>query len=184
MNSEKAKIRASFLKKRLSLARQTVLEKSNKISEKFQKIPQVQKAKKIQNYLPIKNEVETKQIIDGLVKRGKIIYLPFYRDGDYYLSRFEDWDKLEKGPFGILQPIRMMTINPREIDIAVLPGLAFSRTGLRLGYGKGVFDRLFGKSKALRIGLAYEFQIVNELPKEKHDLVMDIVVSEKEVYRI
>ena len=55
--------------------------------------------------------------------------------------------------------------------------------GVRLGYGKGVFDRLLADSKALRVGLAYDFQIVDELPREKHDLVMDLVVTEKRIIK-
>ena len=55
---------------------------------------------------------------------------------------------------------------------------------MRLGYGKGVFDKLLSKSKALRIGLAYDFQIVDEIPQEKHDLVMDLVVTEERVIRL
>ena len=68
------------------------------------------------------------------------------------------------------------------MDVSIIPGVAFDKKGVRLGYGKGVFDRLLAKSQAFKIGLAYDFQIVDELPREKHDLVMDIVESEKKVF--
>ena len=116
----------------------------------------------------------------------KKIFVPYYfkKTDDYQLVEFMDWQNLEKGPYGILQPRGLDTIDPQKIDLAIVPGVVFSTDGVRLGYGKGVYDRLLKESGAIEIGLAYEFQIVNKLPKEKHDLLMDFVITEKKIRRI
>ena len=105
-------------------------------------------------------------------------------NNDYLFTRFDGWQNLEEGPKGILQPRIIKSVDSSLIEVAILPGLAFSKSGVRLGYGKGVFDRLLAKSKAIRIGLAYDFQLVDKIEKEKHDLLMDMVVTEKKVYRM
>jgi len=179
----KQNLRKTFLKKRLNLSTAVVLKKSLKIANLLLKIPEIRAQSNFSLYLPIKNEVETNLIIDALILRTATILVPAYSDKvkGYVFSKFGNWQSLEKGPRGILQPIVIEPVDPSIIDIAILPGLVFSKTGIRLGYGKGVFDRLLAKSKAVRIGLAYDFQVVGEIPQEEHDLVMDFVVTEKKI---
>lgn len=108
----------------------------------------------------------------------------------YFFAAFTGWGNLEPESYGILQPTDswdtpgvnqvVSSHTPGvSIDLAIIPGVAFDKSGVRLGYGKGVFDKLLADSKAFKIGLAYDFQIVDKLPKEAHDLVMDMVVTEK-----
>ncbi|MBI3341770.1 5-formyltetrahydrofolate cyclo-ligase, partial [Candidatus Curtissbacteria bacterium] len=68
-------------------------------------------------------------------------------------------------------------------DVVAVPSLAFDIHGYRLGYGKGVYDQLLNGSKTIRVGLAYDFQIMDKLPNEPHDLRMNFVVTEKKVYK-
>ena len=155
-------------------------------------------------YLAFGNEVDTREIINHFVKSGKKVYLPTYdnKTKTYVFSRFNGWDKLETGPHGILQP-SLSSRHPEpgpepfvpnsfrdldsgssisgSIDVAIIPGVAFDKKRVRLGYGKGVFDRLLVISKAYKIGLAYDFQIVDRITGEQHDLVMDKVVTESKV---
>ena len=141
--------------------------------------------KRIAAYLAINNEVDTREIIDKLIERGSTIFIPAYfmQNHQYHFAKFNGWKDLEKGPKGIWQPANSKPVDPKNLEVAILPGVVFSKKGVRLGYGKGVFDRLLSDSFALKIGLAYNFQIVDKLPKEKHDLVMDLVVTEKRVIR-
>lgn len=151
-------------------------------------------ANNISVYLPIKNEVETKMIIGGLISKGKRIFLPSSspvilspaEPGEeslsYFFAEFTGWDHLEKGPYGILQPDDSESIIFGEsIDVSIIPGVAFDKRSVRLGWGKGVFDKLLADSSAFKIGLAYEFQMVDEIPKEKHDLIMDLIVTDKRI---
>ena len=181
----KAQLRKSFVTKRLSLDQTEILKKSQKISKLVLELPQVKNARKLAIYLPVKNEVETQRIIDELITNGNRVYLPKYFSPwkKYDFVKFSGWTNLEKGPFGILQPKSVEVASSLQIDVAIIPGIAFDKNGVRLGYGKGVFDQLLSGLPAFKIGLAYDFQIAKKLPGEKHDLRMDIIVTEKGVTR-
>src|SRR3989344_8624641 len=173
---DKNSIRRKYLQKRLEISRKEILRKSGKIAKNFLNLPEILQKNNISCYLPIKNEVETKIIIEQLIKNGVNIFLPSFsaERNEYFFAGFCGWEGLEKGPYGVLQPTDVEKVDPKVIEVAILPGVAFSKDGVRLGYGKGVFDRLLAGSPALKIGLAYDFQIIDAIPKERHDLVMDI----------
>ncbi|KKR77593.1 MAG: hypothetical protein UU19_C0007G0002 [Candidatus Curtissbacteria bacterium GW2011_GWD1_40_8] len=184
-NFDKKTLRDIFLSKRLALSKKFIAQTSRNITDKILSVGKIADSQLFSIYLPIKNEVETKLIIDSLNLRDAKILVPAYstKIKDYVFSKFGNWQSLEKGPRGILQPRIIEPVDPSLVDVAILPGLAFSKRGVRLGYGKGVFDRLFSNSKAIRIGLAYDFQIGDKIPQEEHDLVMDIIITEKRVLR-
>lgn len=180
---DKVTLREEYLRMRRGLRKEEVLEKSSKISKKLLKLPILKTAKIVSAYLPLNNEVETKPIIDFLIKEDKRVFVPQFANYEYRFCEFKDWNDLEEGPLGILQPKTQDSISADLLDVAILPGVAFDLRCMRLGYGKGVFDQLLEGSKAYRIGLAYYFQIVEKLPREKHDLVMNVVVTEKRIIR-
>lgn len=181
---DKVALREEYLRLRRGLHKEEVLEKSSKICKKLLKLPILKTAKTVSAYLPINNEVETKQIIDSLIRGGKRVFVPQFANYEYRFSEFKDWDDLAQGPLGILQPKKASQISADKLDVAILPGVAFDKRRVRLGYGKGVFDQLLEGSKACRIGLAYYFQIVEKLPREKHDLTMDVIVTEGAIIKI
>ena len=154
--------------------------KSDKIYANLLKIPYIVSKRNFLIYLPINNEVDTKSVIKKLIKSGAGIFLPAFwgQKSDYVVCKFTNFEDLTPGPFNILQPKELREVDADLIDVAILPGLAFDRRGVRLGYGRGVYDKLLKSFKGLKIGLAYDFQIVNELPKEEHDVTVDIVVGE------
>ena len=200
-------LRKKYLEKRLSLSTDQILAKSLKIANKILGIDEVRNAKFISCNLPINNEVDTVPIIKRLMRMNKKILLPSYLKNtrSYKFVQFSNWENLKKGPYGILQPHdskeNTMVVKPRDtsgvksgryqestsevsimsLDVAILPGVAFDKKSVRLGYGKGVFDRILRNSKAIKIGLAYDFQIVDDLPREEHDLIMDLIVTESRI---
>jgi 5-formyltetrahydrofolate cyclo-ligase len=88
--------------------------------------------------------------------------------------------QVELGAYKILEPKKHLPrLKPQQIDLAFIPGIAFSRDGHRVGYGKGFYDRLMKKLTCPKIGIAYEFQIVNNIPGEKHDVPVDMIITEK-----
>ena len=179
----KQKLRKFFLKSRKGLVGTEFRIKNEKTTKRLLNLEEVENRKNILIYLSVDKEVETDGIINGLLKKGANIFVPFYskKHKSWGLCKFQGWQELEEGPLGILQPKNPGITSADIVDLAILPGLAFSKGGVRLGYGKGVFDKLLSQSKALKIGLAYDFQVVEKLPREKHDLVMNIVVTEKRV---
>jgi 5-formyltetrahydrofolate cyclo-ligase len=183
---DKKILRSIYLKKRMAISTSDLIEKSGQICKKVLTLPQINTKKNFSTYLPVNNEVDIKILIDDLIAQAKTVLVPCYfkKSKDYHFSKFTNWRQLEKGPFEILQPKNPKVVDSSGIEIAILPGLAFSKTGVRLGYGKGVFDKLLSRTNALKIGLAYDFQVVDAIPNEKHDLLMNFVVTEKTIYSI
>lgn len=178
---DKRALRKEFLSARKKLTYKDALKKSAQICRKVLKLDELQGGKTMAAYLSFNNEVDTKEIIDSLTCEGKRVVVPQFRQGDWRFALFSSWDNLEEGTFGILQPKSASVVDSSAVDVVLIPGIAFDEMGIRLGYGKGVFDKLLANSRAYKIGLAYDFQIVDKLPREKHDLIMDLVVTEKRV---
>ncbi|MDO8487361.1 MAG: 5-formyltetrahydrofolate cyclo-ligase [Candidatus Curtissbacteria bacterium] len=176
-------VRKQIIAQRVELSASKVRAKSLAITKKIIGSSIFSTGNRVSLYLPIKNEVETHDIINFFVEAGVEVYLPKYlkETDEYQLARFRGWGDLKEGPLGILEPKSGGMIDTGKIDLAFFPGVAFDKNGVRLGYGKGVFDTLFAKSKAVRVGLAYELQIVDVIPRENHDLKMDFVVTEERV---
>lgn len=183
--NKKETLRREHLLKRTVLSPLGVTEKSQKIARKLFTLVEIQGKMNFLIYVPINNEVDTKSIIEWLLGKGTNIFVPAHlkENNTWVFTKFTGWEELEKGPFNIPQPQSISPIDPATGNVAIIPGVAFSKKGVRLGYGKGVFDRLLGNSDAIKIGLAYDFQIVDEFTGEDHDLRMDIVITEKEILR-
>lgn len=180
----KDKIRKKILLKRQALTTDQVTKLSSII---ISKILRLKKIKDFQNYLiylPTKNEVDTKLLIHFLIQNRKNIYVPALVENDWTISQFKSLDGLVKNKYKTLQPKKISAVSSNKIDVAIVPGVAFDKKGVRLGYGKGVYDNLLKKFKGLKIGLAYEFQIVERLPAESHDLKTDLIVTEKQVVNL
>ena len=99
------------------------------------------------------------------------------------LSDCSDDDLFIEGPFGIRMPSHIKRVDPFEIDLWIVPGVAFDTQGNRLGFGGGVFDRLMAGTKGIKVGLAFDFQVVDELPTDDTDQPVDIIITEKRTIR-
>ena len=95
-----------------------------------------------------------------------------------------DQTRLELGAFHIEEPTGENTVDPADIELIVVPAVAYDRKGNRLGRGKGFYDRLLRTTKATKIGVGYEFQLLDEIPVEPHDVGMDIVITQKSMHII
>ena len=180
---DKQTLRDLYLKKRQELSPVDIKVNSGKAFEHLSNSGLFDHVNNISCYIPINNEVETKTLIDFLINRGINVYIPKHLNGFWTFSKFKSWNELEKGYKDILEPIEQTEVNV-DFDLSIFPGVAFDRNGVRLGYGLGVFDRLLSNSTAVKVGLCFDFQIIQALPWEKHDLVMDYIVSEAEIVKI
>ncbi len=139
-------------------------------------------------YVDFRAEVETGTLLEEVLERGKRLVLPKVQPrGLLACLRVTDTkDDLVAGRHGILEPRSDGTIAvcPREIDLVVVPGVAFTRYGYRLGYGGGYYDRFLAQEApgAVAIGLAFEVQMAECLPVESHDRPVDMVITESGVY--
>jgi 5-formyltetrahydrofolate cyclo-ligase len=97
-----------------------------------------------------------------------------------HLHQITDLNELQIGKFNIKEPCTHHKVIPqKDVDLIITPGIAFDKKGHRIGYGKGYFDRLFKTSNAYKIALAYDFQIIENVPAEKHDKKVDMIITEK-----
>lgn len=133
-------------------------------------------------YLASKEEIDLSLLIERLWAADCRVVVPAWRDGTYRLVAYSPKTKLVAGPMGILEPAPEgeggLHIPESDVAVWIVPGLAFSRSGARLGYGGGWYDRFLSRSdpSSISIGVAYPFQIVVDLPLEPHDLPLSDIV--------
>ena len=122
-------------------------------------------------YYPLDDEVDVRPLLNC----GKKTALPYIEKGkmDYSLYTGD----LVKGAFGVMECRNKVPLHLDETCIALIPAVAFSPEGYRLGRGKGFYDRLFTQSQAVRIGVCFDFQLLDDIPTEPHDVPMHIVVT-------
>lgn len=182
--ASKQAFRKRLLKYRMMMKPNQVEIKSAMASLKVISLKEIDIAKNILLYLPIKNEINTKYLLNYFSENKKQIILPAFNKKYWFFSKYNIDDTLVDGPFNIKQPKKLRPFSALDLDLAILPGLAFSRNGFRLGYGKGVYDRLLKGSRCLKIGFCFDFQIVDKLKLDSYDVPVDIIVSEKRLLRI
>jgi len=180
----KSKIRSEKLQHRLDQD-EKVLRKINQDLEKLLlSMPEIIEHKNIMLYYPTKNEVNTLKIISDLLPT-KNIYLPKIKGSEIAIRQIKNLEELSKGKYEIMEPSsNSPSLEPKHLDIAIIPGVAFDIRGMRLGYGKGYYDRLIKNLHCPKIALAYEFQIVDNIPEEEHDHLMNKIVTEKRIITI
>ena len=178
----KAQIREEILSKRNSLAKKEVFERSEKIKNNLFNLQEYKKAKNVMFFVSFGNEVHTHEMIKQALK-DKIVIAPKVLNHDIEPSVIMSLDNLvPTGKFGILEPIDLMKIAYKNIDLILVAGIAFDNEGYRLGYGLGFYDIFLAKlPKAIKIGLAFDFQVVDKVPREEHDVPVDTIVTDKRV---
>ena len=167
-------------------------EKSALIQEKILAFKEVETARNIFIYANFRSEVETMALIAELMKKKKIISIPktYTAENRMDAIRIEDLTAdLTPGYCDIPEPkeelLESNVTEPQNIDIVILPGSVFDERGGRMGYGGGYYDRFVEKIPfAIRIGLAFEEQVVNEVPLQPHDELVDFIVTEKRIIEI
>lgn len=142
-------------------------------------------AQTIVGFSAIQKEIDPAELLAGARASGKRVGLPRVVGDLLELHEFRDVSELEEGSFGVLEPAASApVIAAADVDLVVVPGLAFDARGHRLGYGRAFYDRLLpGMPKAFRLGFAYDFQVVMELPDDAHDIPMHAVVTDLRVLR-
>lgn len=184
----KKAIRAQVLKRRDTLLPEKRSGKDADIRRQLFQLPEFKAARSVLLYVSFRSEVETLTIIEETLRKGKMVIVPRVDTVKKGLDLYDlrSISELEKGYMGIPEPRfdqeRLVTLD--KADLVVAPGTAFDRTGRRLGYGGGYYDKLLsGKHGIPVIGLAYSVQILEMIPAEYHDVNVDIIVTEHEVIR-
>ena len=181
-NSEKKSFRDLLLEKRDKTSFDLMKIASKKMQKRLEKIKAFREAQKIGVYYPIGSEILTQDIIQELLSNGKEVFLPKVKGKDIEFRKIINFASLEKGSFNILEP-KEECKKDNNLDVILVPTVGISSEGVRLGYGYGYYDRFLANYKTVSISLTLEKQIVKNIPKEKHDITIDWVVTEDRIFR-
>ncbi len=182
----KQNLRISTVKKRKSLKNQQLIEMSEEIKNSIFSMNEFKNASKILFYVSYNNEVNTHEMIKECLSSKKTVIVPktYVEKKELILSELSEWNHLEIGAYNILEPKNeyIKEVSIESIDLFIIPGVAFDLNGNRIGHGKGYYDKLLRKKQnAPFIALAFEIQIVENIPAEIHDIKMDKIVTEKRI---
>lgn len=145
------------------------------IWDKIEALPEFRQASTILLYSSMPGEVPTDSPL-GLWDKN--LAVPKV-DGMNLVLKIFDTDKLEKGYMGIMEPTdEADNVSPEDIDLAIVPGVAFDRNKHRLGHGKGFYDRLLSELKCPVIGVCQKWRLVDEIPCDEWDIPMDMVITD------
>lgn len=165
-------------------------ELSQLICQKFVSLPEYQAGRTIMYYLDVRTEVRTRHYLPTALASDKKIVVPYCVDGELELFHLENMDELDVGMYKILEPkpdLRALPekrVDVKELDLIMVPGVGFDRTGARMGHGKGYYDKLLehARLETPLVALAFECQMFEEIPTAEHDIFMDKIVTEKDIY--
>ncbi|HTI52493.1 MAG TPA: 5-formyltetrahydrofolate cyclo-ligase [Planctomycetaceae bacterium] len=166
-------------------------ELSRAICAKFFALPEYARARTVMFYVDVRTEVRTRDDLATALTHNKTIVVPWCNDqGELELFRLESMDDLALGMYKILEPRQELRALPeRQVDVAALdlvmvPGVAFTREGARMGHGKGYYDKLLEHARpdVPLVALAFECQLFPEIPTQPHDVFMDKIITEAAIY--
>lgn len=165
-------------------------ELSARVWEKVFALPEYQSARTVMVYVDMPGEVRTQVYLPGVQRQGKQVVVPYCDGKELGLFLLESLTELTPGVLGILEPSRELRslsakrADVSRLDLLIVPGVAFDRQGARLGHGKGYYDRLLSRVRAdaLLVGVAFECQLVPDVPMLAHDVYMDRVITEAAIY--
>lgn len=155
---------------------------SEQIRSRVEELPLFQAARCIALYHALPGEVQTALWLERWRAMGKRLVLPLVEGDDLRLLPYEGPASLVPGAFGIMEPVSVSGVRSveDEVELVIVPGVAFDRRLNRLGRGRGFYDRLLSTLRVPRIGICFQFQLFDEIPAEPFDRRMDIIVSEQE----
>lgn len=174
-------IREEMRRHRRNLTPEQVRKKSEIIRYKLEGKKIFKEAETVMMYISAFKEPETFTIIENLLSQNKKVVVPVSVASTHTIlpTYLESMKELEKGAYGVLEPTIIRAVNPDDIDVVVVPGIAFDMHRNRLGFGKGYYDRLLENMHAKKIALCYDFQIVDDLPVSDNDIPMDLILTEE-----
>lgn len=182
---DKKQLRRKILKKRDALLPAERRRKSLDIIKAIIRTDQYVKASHIMLFSSFGSEPDLSPLLKEILKDGKHAYLPVVVKGDKKILPVEvtGLDGLTAGPYGILEPDtqKYKDVTPSLLELIITPGVAFDPARHRIGYGAGYYDRFFASlpHKVCKIGVAFDEQLVQSVPKEQHDIALDLIITDK-----
>lgn len=185
LTDSKARLRQEVLARRDALTDRDT--RAAAIHARVLALPYWAGAASLCTFVGVKSEVDTMPLISAGLAAGKRVSVPVVEGGKLTLYRIESLDDLAPAPFGLLEPKRELRRKHRRVvgtavSLFLVPGVAFDRTGGRLGYGKGYYDALLAGTKPVvpKVGIAFAVQMVDQVPMGPTDVRLPIIVTEDE----
>ena len=174
---DKKELRRMIREQKRAMTEEMIVEKSEKLGQLFAESELYKNAKSIYGYLPYNQEVRTVAMLEQAIRDGKRVAVPKCYGDEMRFLWMDDLSKVEKGYANIPEPIADEPIADDPTALVLMPGLAFDPAGHRIGYGGGFYDKfLAGEPTHPTLALCYDFQMLEHLETEAHDLPVDVVL--------
>jgi 5-formyltetrahydrofolate cyclo-ligase len=185
LKKAKREVRRAVLAARDALPAADRARRDRAIAERFLSLPEVRDARTVMAFWSFGSEVSTGPLLAALDAAGGRTALPRIVEGELEVRAFAPGDAVTPTSFGAMEPVDGEVLRPADVDVVCVPAVAFDRTGRRLGYGGGFYDRFLKRAEgAARVGVAYDVQVVAEdLPSGRFDLRVDAIATETETIR-
>jgi 5-formyltetrahydrofolate cyclo-ligase len=185
MSEEQRREAKAELRRRMRLARDAIpaddrARMAEIVAERLLALPEATSARRVLLFYSFGSEVATGGMAARIRAVGKRLLLPYVGADGMEAAEVRMGDELIRAPYGAREPARRVPVDPTEVDLVVTPGLAFDPRGHRLGYGGGFYDRYLGRLRpeAVRVGIGFDVQVVDEVPAGPGDQRVDLVVTE------
>ena len=183
VNIQKTALRKHLLEKRDAISAELRDILSKNIHQNLKHISSYINSQNIACYFPIGSEVDTYAIMLDILRQNKCLLLPRIVNDNLMFYNVPSLEKLEKGNFGIMEP-KDSCKKADKIDCVLVPTVGVSKLGIRLGYGKGYYDKFLSSTDAIKISLTYSKQIVKTIPSDSHDIKMNWIITEDDYIKI
>lgn len=184
MYSAKKALREAILKTRDSFSKEILDRMSEMIQARVLNMNEFIHAKTVAAYCSIGSEVKTSKVLTMVLQMKKNLALPKVTDGTgIVFAAVENLQNdLEVGKYNIMEP-KNHCVKINKIDLVLVPGIAWDEHGHRLGYGKGYYDRYLASLQTTSVGLAYDFQVLEDIPHGKNDFRVNLILTEKRLIK-
>ncbi|MDR0364340.1 MAG: 5-formyltetrahydrofolate cyclo-ligase [Bacteroidales bacterium] len=177
VDEEKKIIRSQIRKLKELLPEEKRIAKSKRILTQVEQLSYFREASAVMLYWSMDDEVYTHDFIRYWGDKKQII-LPCVSGDELLLRRFENIETMRKGEtFSIFEPSGELFQHPENIDLIIVPGVAFDQSNNRIGRGKAYYDKLLKSSQSFKLGICFDFQLLKHVPIDQYDVKMDLIIS-------
>ncbi len=181
---DKVSIRQLLIKKRSTISPLEKEISDELILKNMAAVAELKHAKTILGFYPNASEPQINPYLEQSLLRKADLYLPRVNEEQLDICQIQSFKDLEQNKLKVFEPsIHHHVTNLENFEVILLPGLAFNKDGYRIGYGRGFYDRLLARTQGLRIATAYEFQYNIHFEHEAHDQKIDILITDRNIYR-
>ena len=174
---DKKALRLAIREKKRAMSEGEIVSRSERLGELFARSEAYRNAKTVYGYLPYNQEVRTVPMLEQALRDGKRVAVPKVYGDTMKFIYLEDLSKVAKSDMGIPEPVSDTPVAEDKTALVLMPGLAFTEKGDRMGYGGGFYDRFLAEEPDHpTLALCYDFQIVDSLPTEAFDIPVDTVL--------